>query len=121
MAAVTFGIDELLLQTKHRTKHAALVTNNAALTSAGNSNRVALLNKGFSITKLFSPEHGLSAAGADGLFQKNSEDSVTGLPVISLYGDNLAPAEKDLADIDVVLFDISDVGCRFYTYLWTMT
>ena len=45
----------------------------------------------------------------------------TGLPVTSLYGDHLAPTEKDLEYIDIVLFDIPDVGCRFYTYLWTMT
>ena len=54
-------------------------------------------------------------------FKKNIIDPLTNLPVISLYGENLMPAENDLSDIDAVLFDILDVGCRFYTYLWTMT
>jgi uncharacterized protein YbbC (DUF1343 family) len=98
-----------------------LVTNNAATTYTGILSRLALLNAGFSIIKLFSPEHGLSAVGADGSFQKNSTDSITGLPVISLYSDKLAPDEMDLADIDSVFYDIPDIGCRFYTYLWTMT
>jgi uncharacterized protein YbbC (DUF1343 family) len=46
---------------------------------------------------------------------------LTGLPVISLYSTKLAPAQEDLADLDIILFDIPDVGSRFYTYLWTMT
>jgi uncharacterized protein YbbC (DUF1343 family) len=92
-----------------------------AKTSMGLSTRGALLKEGFEIVKLFSPEHGLSARGVDGAFQKNGMDDLTGLPVISLYGDHFAPTEKDLDDIDLVLFDIPDVGCRFYTYVWTMT
>src|SRR6185369_6087666 len=48
-------------------------------------------------------------------------DAVTGLPVTSLYGNQLKPSKEDLSEIDCVLFDIPDAGCRFYTYLWTMT
>jgi uncharacterized protein YbbC (DUF1343 family) len=104
-------------------KHArlGLVTNNAAVTSSGEASSVALLKSRFQIKKLFSPEHGLNAKGEDGSFQKNYTDAVTGLPVISLYGDKLKPSAEDLQDIDAVLFDIPDAGCRFYTYLWTMT
>ena len=98
-----------------------LVTNNAAHTSEGISTRIALLKNGFRLVKLFSPEHGLSASGADGVFQNNDTDSATKLPVISLYGDHLGPTEEDLNDVDLVLFDLPDVGSRFYTYLWTMT
>lgn len=116
-----FGIDNFLLQTKYKDKRIALVTNDAAFTSQGIITRVALLKNNFKLTKLFSPEHGLTATAADGTFVQNSIDNVTGLPVISLYGDATAPTEKDLEDIDIVLFDIPDVGCRFYTYLWTMT
>jgi uncharacterized protein YbbC (DUF1343 family) len=116
------GIDHFLQQSAvYKEKRIALVTNNAALTSQGVSNREALLKNGFTLVKLFSPEHGLTASGADGAFQNSGMDDLTGLPVISLYGDQLAPAEKDLDDTDIVLFDIPDVGCRFYTYLWTMT
>ncbi len=122
MEKLLFGIDYLLLQ-KNKFQHSrlALVTNNAATTSSGESSRIALLKAGFTITKLFSPEHGLTAKGEDGVYQPNSIDSLTQLPIISLYGEHLMPTAEDLADIDIVLFDIPDVGCRFYTYLWTMT
>jgi uncharacterized protein YbbC (DUF1343 family) len=119
---VQFGIDHLLEQTNQlRNLRLALVTNNAATTSKAEQSRAVLLKRGFHISKLFSPEHGLTAKGEDGVFQKNRIDPLTQLPVISLYGKSLMPSEKDLADADAVLFDIPDVGCRFYTYLWTMT
>lgn len=98
-----------------------LLTNDAAFSSDGLLSRVALVKKGFNLVKLFSPEHGITKTGADGAFQNNSIDSYTGLPVISLYGDHLSPTEEDLSDIDRIIVDIPDVGCRFYTYLWTMT
>ena len=116
------GIDQFLQQgSAYKRKRIALVTDDAALTSQGISSREALMKRGFGLVKIFSPEHGLEARGADGVFQNNSIDELTGLPVISLYGVNFAPTEKDIEDIDIVLFDIPDVGCRFYTYLWTMT
>jgi uncharacterized protein YbbC (DUF1343 family) len=122
MEKVLFGLDYLLLQkNKFRGSRLALVTNNAASTSDGEPGRVALLKAGFTITKLFSPEHGLTAEGEDGVYQSNGIDSLTQLPIISLYGEHLIPTAEDLAAIDMVLFDIPDVGCRFYTYLWTMT
>jgi uncharacterized protein YbbC (DUF1343 family) len=122
LAPVQFGIDALLVQAgKFKNRRLALVTNNAATTSRGVPCRVALLQSKFDLVKIFSPEHGLTARGEDGVFQTNISDIVTGLPVISLYGDRLKPSREDLVDVDVVLFDIPDVGCRFYTYLWTMT
>lgn len=117
-----FGIDRFLQQAAQFSNTSfALVTNNAATTSLGESSRKALLNAGFKIKKLFSPEHGLTAQGEDGACQKNIIDELTQLPVISLYAEKLMPDENDLADIDAILFDIPDIGCRFYTYLWTMT
>jgi len=122
MKKVLFGIDQLLTKkNKLQQLRLALVTNNAATTFKGEPGRVALINKGFNITKLFSPEHGLTAQGEDGAYQNNSADTITKLPVISLYGEQLMPTEEDLTDVDAVLFDIPDAGCRFYTYLWTMT
>lgn len=119
---VQFGIDLFCKKkTAYQNVCFALVTNNAATTSNGELTRDVLLKTGFKITKLFSPEHGLTAKGPDGTFQNNTIDSCTRLPVISLYSNKLMPDEKDLADIDAVLFDVPDVGCRFYTYLWTMT
>jgi len=80
-----------------------------------------LLDAGFNIVKLFSPEHGLDVKGVDGATIKDGVDALTRLPVISLYNEKLQPDENDLKDIDMVLFDIPDIGCRCYTYLWTMT
>lgn len=116
------GIDSLLLRKKGLgEKRLALVTNNAATDSGGTLTRMAMLRNQFNITKLFSPEHGISVKGEDGVRQPGGTDQVTGLPVTSLYNEKLAPDEEDLRDVDIVLFDIPDVGCRFYTYLWTMT
>jgi uncharacterized protein YbbC (DUF1343 family) len=119
---LTFGVDSFLLrETAFRNQRLALVTNNAAMDVSGTLSRVALLNLHFNLISLFSPEHGITVKGDDGVRQQGGEDVVTGLPVISLYSEKLAPNEEDLKDVDLVLFDIPDVGCRFYTYLWTMT
>jgi uncharacterized protein YbbC (DUF1343 family) len=115
------GIDVLLSTKRFSHQRIALVTNNAALTATGERSRMALLKNKFHLTTLFSPEHGISVQGADGAAQQNSIDAATGLPVVSLYGHKLSPSEEDLKDADLVLFDIPDAGCRFYTYLWTMT
>lgn len=98
-----------------------LVTNDAALTSAAVPVRAALLAAGLGVVRLFSPEHGLSAQGRDGAAQPGGVDALTGLPVVSLYGERLAPRPDDLADLDAVVVDLPDVGCRFYTYPWTVS
>ncbi|CAF4641861.1 unnamed protein product, partial [Rotaria magnacalcarata] len=119
---IRFGIDILLKQQPSwKLTNIGLVTNNAATTFNGVLSRKALLDAGFNIKRLFSPEHGLDVNGADGDAIKDTFDTVTGLPVTSLYGENLAPSQSDLMNIDILLFDIPDVGSRFYTYLWTMT
>ena len=115
------GIDALLSTNRFRHQRIALVTNNAALTATGELSRRALLKNNFHLTTLFAPEHGINVQGADGAAQPNGTDAATGLPVISLYGNKLSPSEEDLKDAEIVLFDIPDAGCRFYTYLWTMT
>ena len=106
---------------KQQPEKIALVCNNASLTDNGTPVRLAMMDNGYQLVKLFSPEHGLTATGVDGAFQQDGMDELTGLPITSLYGHHLAPTKEDLQDIDLVLFDIPDVGCRFYTYLWTMT
>lgn len=116
------GINTLLRQKDdYRTQRIALVTNNAGKDASGTMTRVALLHQQYKIIRLFSPEHGITVKGDDGVRQQGGRDIVTGLPVVSLYSEKMAPSEEDLRDIDLVLFDIPDVGCRFYTYLWTMT
>ena len=118
---ILFGIDNFLQSGSHKDKRIAFVCNEASVTIDGIQSRAALIKNGFNIVKLFSPEHGLNASGEDGYYQPDGIDSLTGLPLVSLYGDRLIPRREDLADIDLVLFDLPDVGCRFYTYLWTMT
>ena len=117
------GIDVLLADKRAllRNKNIALVTNDVAKTNEGIPTRYALQQQGFMLKKLFGPEHGLQATGADGAFQAHGKDGLTGLPIVSLYSEKLMPSESDLSDVDVVLYDIPDVGCRFYTYLWTLT
>jgi uncharacterized protein YbbC (DUF1343 family) len=119
---ISFGIDELIHQNPMwKTKRIGLVTNDAATTNTGILSRTALLQAGFNIACLFSPEHGITATAPDGEAQQNSIDPITGLPVVSLYGPRCMPATQDLENIDIVLFDIPDIGARFYTYLWTLT
>jgi len=79
-----------------------------------------LLSRGIRVTKIFSPEHGFRGEGEAGELIGDDTDSTTGLPVISLYGSNKKPELKELEDVDVVVFDIQDVGVRFYTYISTM-
>lgn len=119
---ISFGIDEIIHQNPSwKTKRIGLVTSNAATTNNGTLSRTALLQSEFNIVLLFSPEHGITATAPDGEAQQNSIDPITGLPVVSLYGPRCMPTEKDVENIDILLFDIPDIGARFYTYLWTLT
>lgn len=76
-----------------------------------------LLKKGIHIQKIFSPEHGFRGDADAGAKVGDQTDPATGIPVISLYGSKTKPSAADLADVDVMLFDIQDVGVRFYTYI----
>ena len=75
----------------------------------------SLLARGVNIVKIFGPEHGFRGNASNGAVVKDAIDSATGLPVISLYGAKRMPSKEDLADVDVMIFDVQDVGCRFYT------
>ncbi|WP_229689105.1 exo-beta-N-acetylmuramidase NamZ family protein [Puia dinghuensis] len=80
----------------------------------------SLLKKGIRITKIFSPEHGFRGEADAGATVGNQVDAATGIPIISLYGNKTKPTAADLEGIDVMLFDIQDVGVRFYTYIASM-
>ena len=69
---------------------------------------------------MFSPEHGFRGTADAGANVLDELDKQTGLPIVSLYGKNKKPTQNDLKDIDVILFDIQDVGARFYTYISTL-
>ncbi|AXK44221.1 exo-beta-N-acetylmuramidase NamZ family protein [Brachybacterium saurashtrense] len=75
---------------------------------------------GFTMTALFGPEHGVRGAEPAGGSVGDYIDEKTGLPVRSLYGATQKPTPEMLADVDVLVFDIQDIGTRFYTYIWTM-
>ena len=117
-----FGIDILLKNEPIWKKdRIAMLTNDAARTNTGIISRLALINAGFNLTTIFSPEHGINTIGEDGAKIHDGLDEITGLPVISLYGEKYMPTADDLKDIDILLFDVPDAGTRFYTYLWSMT
>jgi len=73
------------------------------------------------VKKIFSPEHGFRGLADAGEMVHSDKDKKTGLPIISLYGKHMKPAKEDLADVDVIIYDIQDVGVRFYTYISTMS
>lgn len=80
----------------------------------------SLLSRGVAIQKIFSPEHGFRGKADAGEKMDDSIDTTTGLPIVSLYGNNKKPGKEQLAGIDVMIFDIQDVGVRFYTYISTL-
>ncbi len=100
-------------------KRVAIVGNQTS--TIGNTHLVdTLLSLGITIQKVFSPEHGFRGDADAGEKVYSGIDPVTGIPLISLYGNNKKPKPSQLADIDVVLFDVQDVGVRFYTYISTL-
>jgi uncharacterized protein YbbC (DUF1343 family) len=97
----------------------ALVGNNSS--KIGNIHLLdTLLHKGIKVQKIFCPEHGFRGNIGAGEKVKTTVDPSTGIRIISLYGKHYKPKSSELADVDIVLFDIQDVGVRFYTYLSTL-
>lgn len=80
----------------------------------------SLLKLNVNVVKVFSPEHGFRGLGDAGALINDDIDSKTGLPVISLYGEKKKPTEKQLDSLDILVFDLQDVGARFYTYISTL-
>jgi uncharacterized protein YbbC (DUF1343 family) len=80
----------------------------------------SLISIGIKVIKIFSPEHGFRGNADAGEKISNATDSKTGIRIISLYGRNHKPKRSDLSDVDIILFDIQDVGVRFYTYISTL-
>jgi uncharacterized protein YbbC (DUF1343 family) len=80
-----------------------------------------LLENDVNVTQVFAPEHGFRGEASAGEAIKNGRDSKTGLPIISLYGKQKKPSAAHLANLDVLVFDIQDVGARFYTYISTLS
>ncbi len=80
----------------------------------------SLLHAGIHVVKVFGPEHGFRGNASNGATVADSRDEQTGIPVISLYGKKSMPSAQDLEDVDMIVFDIQDVGTRFFTYIITL-
>ncbi|MFN7823489.1 MAG: exo-beta-N-acetylmuramidase NamZ domain-containing protein [Bacteroidota bacterium] len=95
-------------------KRVAMMANQT--TVVGNVHLVDTLRKrGINIVKVFGPEHGFRGNASAGAKVADEVDAATGIPLISLYGGKSKPSKEDLADVDVLIYDLQDVGCRFYT------
>ncbi len=118
-----FGADQLLSENFHliKNKKLGIVTNHTAVLSNG-IHLVDTLHsiKGTRITALFGPEHGIRGDNSAGETISHGVDNKTGIPVYSLYGKDRKPTKEMLKNVDVLIFDIQDVGARFYTYISTL-
>lgn len=102
-------------------KTIAIVTNQTGLLQDQSFLVDFLVKNKVKIKTIFAPEHGFRGDADAGEHVKNGVDTKTGIPIISLYGDNKKPKPEQLKGIDLILFDIQDVGVRFYTYISTLT
>ncbi len=102
-------------------KRVALVVNQTSILEDRNIHLLdALVEKRVDIRKILAPEHGFRGTADAGELVKDTKDPRTGIPIVSIYGKSRKPSPAMLADVDVVIFDIQDVGARFYTYISTM-
>jgi uncharacterized protein YbbC (DUF1343 family) len=122
-AAPLPGIDVLLRDSLHlvRGRRVGLITNHTAVTRDGRSDVDVLhATPGVRLVALYAPEHGIRGTTEGGEAIGSGRDARTGVPVFSLYGATQRPTSAMLAGVDVLLFDIQDIGARPYTYVWTM-
>jgi uncharacterized protein YbbC (DUF1343 family) len=119
---VSPGIDRVLAEPSLLPRgRIGLVTNHSAVTRDLRPTADALLEAGFEVVALFGPEHGIRGDAAAGEEVAGGTDTRTGLPVFSLYGPTRKPTPEMLKGVDCLVFDMQDAGCRFYTYLSTLS
>jgi uncharacterized protein YbbC (DUF1343 family) len=116
------GADQTKLYLNYlKGKNIAMVVNQTSIIGARQTASAdSLLSLGVNIKKIFGPEHGFRGNASNGATVNDATDAKTGLPVISLYGKHFKPTPADLKGINLVIFDIQDVGVRFYTYISTL-
>jgi uncharacterized protein YbbC (DUF1343 family) len=122
-AGVMAGIDVVVAEHGGplRGLRIGLITNQTGRTRTGRSTIDALFHlPGVTLVSLFSPEHGIRGTARPGEKVARGRDADTGLPIYSLYGATLAPTDSMLQGLDALVFDIQDVGARYYTFDWTM-
>ena len=101
-------------------KRVALIVNQTSLVKKTHL-ADTLKSRGVNIVKVFAPEHGFRGNAADGEPVNDTIDLKTGIPLLSLYGKSHKPKPQQLTDVDILIFDVQDVGARFYTYISTLT
>ncbi len=121
------GTSKIIVGAERTTDYLPLLRGKSTAVVANNTSRIhnthlvdSLLALGIPVKKVFAPEHGFRGDHGAGETVSSAVDSKTGLPLISLYGKNKKPSAEALKGIEIVLFDIQDVGARFYTYISTM-
>lgn len=102
-------------------KHVGVVANQTSIMDNGTHIIDTLLSYNIDIQCIFTPEHGFRGTADEGASIASGVDAKTGISIVSLYGKNKKPTAEQLQGIDILLFDLQDVGCRFYTYISTMT
>jgi uncharacterized protein YbbC (DUF1343 family) len=122
-AKVVPGLEVVLRDSMHllRGRRVGFITNQTAVTSSGGSG-IDLLHQaaGVQLVALYGPEHGLRGDVEGGVKIDTQRDAATGVPIFSLYGSTQKPTPEMLAGVDVLLFDMQDIGARPYTFVWTM-
>ena len=122
---VVVGANRMYLYIKDlQDKNIGVVTNQTGIVKTEKGKYIhlvdTLLKKKIKLTKVFAPEHGFRGEADAGEVVKDGKDTHTGLPIVSLYGKNKKPTAEQLKGIDLMLFDLQDVGARFYTYISTL-
>jgi uncharacterized protein YbbC (DUF1343 family) len=121
---ILFGADRAMdaLSDLRDFRQVGLLTNDAATLAADPSRptRIGLYRSGVRLARLFTPEHGIRRTAPDGAPVPHGADDAN-IPIYSIYGTRLAPPDELVADLDLLLIDLPDVGTRFYTYAWSMT
>ena len=115
-SGIVVGAEQLdLLSEFVKDKKVAVVGNQSSILKNGVHLVDTLLSLDYKLIKVFSPEHGFRGRASAGEHVSNSKDPKTGLPIVSLYGSHKKPTSEDLRGLELVIFDIQDVGVRFYT------
>ncbi|MAP80348.1 MAG: hypothetical protein CL526_04600 [Aequorivita sp.] len=119
---IVVGAEQFQLYSKFlKGKNVGVVANQTSFLASENAHLVDfLIANNISVKKVFAPEHGFRGTADAGEHVKDGIDKKTGVPLISLYGSNKKPSPEQLKGIDVIVFDIQDVGARFYTYISTL-
>lgn len=115
---ITVGIDSFLKENTCKKKRIGLITNQTGITSEGVPTWKAIRSEGYDLSVIFGPEHGFRGNAQDAV--PVEDDDYNGIRVISLFGSRLSPAPEMLKELDLLLYDIQDIGCRYYTYLYTL-